>query len=198
MTYQYLSMRYDQLDKQLEERGYPFGRSAMILGEVADEYRLTDPNGDVVKPFSPLAIEEVYRRLGPAPKRSGRPAIGPEVKTKLAPEEIEALENWADTLGVGRSALIRDMLRSYVYGGYCVPPQPKEVSAVIDMSGMPWVASAGRRWTPVEAGFSEINRDRDWPGYSWAELVIERGGLTPCSMEYALAWDPKDDLCVSD
>ena len=45
---------------------------------------------------------------------NGRPVIGPEVKTTLRPETIEALEAEAERQGVKRAELIRSIIEQHL------------------------------------------------------------------------------------
>lgn len=50
--------------------------------------------------------------------RTGRPPIGPEVKTRITDTEIEELERRAALAGIHRSELIRQ----YIRAGLAQPP----------------------------------------------------------------------------
>lgn len=95
----------------LEARGYPWKRVDEVIEQVASEHGITDEHGQYTRDFTANLIVEVVARLGPAPKKTGRKLIGPEIKTRMAVGDIAELDRRAQARGVTRADLIRWYLR---------------------------------------------------------------------------------------
>lgn len=170
--------------------GYP-----EVLFQVLADLGSTNAKAD----YLPITeeIERLVRETVKSASRPGRKYVGPEVKTKLPANEVAELDRIASVIGIPRSELIRRVLADFMYTGFGVSAQPAGVDAVTDFEGIPWVrgGSGGRTdgssWVPLDSSVPyEPTRGA---GLRWRDLVIQRGGLTPITLEEAYASRPKSE-----
>lgn len=55
-------------------------------------------------------MSDRHEKRGPERRRPGRPTIGPEIKTRVAPELLADIEAAAEAAGLARSAWLRQVI----------------------------------------------------------------------------------------